>query len=326
MTSNQKDSFLKNFVDPQELREVALAARVEIATKVGRLAQRPDSESDRQAALALARLLVEDASISVREALSKELRNCRFLPQDIITKLCSDLDQVAMPFVVASQAVSDEFLETLVPDATLGVQEAVAQREIVSEALSFAICDTADKEAVSTLMDNTGADVSERSGRRVIERFPEERSLLEQLAARSDLRLQIVEKLIFKVSRRFGEYLTERFHLAADYSSYLMALAQRQVFIDTLAVARHSEVHTYFTQLKSVGGITSDLMLSLVQAGALDVFVMALAALVNKDHEAVGNLINRGSNAALMKLLEAAGFSKSVSGAIGIAFQRHFRG
>jgi uncharacterized protein (DUF2336 family) len=305
-----------------ELKNIDQTAREEIASKVGRIMARESSGSDKEAAVELAKVLVEDVAVSVREALSKELRTCNFLPKEILLSLANDIEQVSMPFLVASQAMDDEFLEEIIHNCGDKAQEAVAARNGLSEAVGFAISDVACQDAVETLVENDTADVSKRSCDRVVDRFPQERSLLEKLASRADLPADIVERLIFKVSKRYGEYMTEKFDLSTDYASYLVSLANRQVFSRTLEMAPEGEVANYLGQLNQINGLSSDVLLNYLQNGNFRLFTAALAVLLDKPYDAVEARISTGDKKILARLLEAAGFARSVVGVLLIAYER----
>lgn len=308
--------------DVEELRNIDLAAREEIARKVGRILSRQSADSANRDAIALARLLVEDVSVSVREALSRELRTCNFLPKDIVTHLAKDIDQISMPFLVASQAMDDDFLEEIVRGCGEGAQEAIAKRRGLSEAVSYAISDVGCQDAVTALVTNDTASLSARSCNRVIDRFPEERSLMELLAERADLPASVVERIIFKVSKRYGEYLSEKFGLATDYASYLVSMANRQVFSRTLEMAPLSEIENYLGQLNTMQGLTSDVLLSYLQNGNVRLFTMSMSVLLGRPYDIMEMALAKGDKKLLARLLETAGFSKSVIGVLLIAFER----
>ncbi len=310
----------------EELRNIDQKAREEIARKVGRILARQENGNGNEDALQLAQLLVEDVAVSVREALAKELRACSFLPLDLVSKLSQDIDQVSMPFLVASQAIDDAFLEEIVRSCGANAQQAIAQRSSLSEAVSFAISDVGSLGAVTSLIANDGAEISERSCCRVVERFPEERSLMEKLAERADLPPVVVERIIFKVSKRYGEYLSEKFGLATDYASYLVSMANRQVFSRTLEMAPLSEIDNYLKQLMAIDGLTSDVLLNYLQNGNVRLFTMAVAVRLDRPYEAVEGKLAQGDKKIVARLLEAAGFSKSVIGVLLIAYERLIRG
>lgn len=309
-----------------DLKNIGREAREEIASKVGRILAKQAGGSDKEAALELARVLVEDVAVSVREALSNELRACSFLPKEILLTLASDIEQVSMPFLVASQAMDDGFLEEIVHKCGDKAQEAVAARNGLSEAVGFAISDAACQEAVETLVENETAEVSKRCADRMVDRFPQERSLMEKLSARADLPAEMVERIIFKVSKRYGEYMTEKFDLSTDYASYLVSLANRQVFSRTLEMAPHEEVANYLNQLHGVNGLSSDTLLNYLQNGNFRLFTSAVAVLLDKPYEAIEARLAQGDKKVLARLLEAAGFARSVVGVLLIAYERLVRG
>ncbi|WP_417449695.1 DUF2336 domain-containing protein [Kordiimonas sp.] len=310
----------------QELRSIDLDARVEIARKVGKILARENDGDEKKDALQLAQLLVEDVAVSVRDALAKELRSCSFLPSELLSKLAQDIDQVSMPFLVASQATDDAFLEEIVRNCGSGQQEAIAQRSNLSEAVSFAISDVAGLDAVSNLMNNDTADVSPRSQNRVVDRFREERGLMEKLAARADLSSDVVERIIFKVSKRYGEYLSEKFGLATDYASYLVSMANRRVFSRTMEIAPLNEMQNYLRQLSAVGALTSDVLLTYLQNGNVRLFTMAVAVRLGRPYAVVEAKLVPGNRNIVARLLETAGFSRSVIGVLLIAYDRLYRG
>jgi len=317
---------LRFFVtDVEELRDIALKEREEIARKVGHILVSASNDTDRQAALELAKSLVEDTSISVREVLSKELRDCAFLPKEIITAIAADIEAVSMPFLIASLAVDDDLLDEIIRNCGDVAQKAVATREGLSEALSFAITDIGCLGAVENLVDNETATVSGRSCHRVVDRFPEERSLMEKLAMRADLPAELVERIIFKISKEYGEHLTEKFGLSTDYASYLVSLANRQVFSKTLEVLPLPELTNYLQQLNTVKTLGSDLLLTYLQNGYIRLFTAAIATLLDKPYEAVEKSLALKDKKILAHILEAAGFSRSVIGVLLIAYERLLR-
>lgn len=319
----------KNLIIINELKNVDRIARMEIARKVGRIIKREQevgaNDSDEaKAALDMAKLLTEDVSIAVREALSLELRQCQFLPSTLIDTIVSDIDQISMPFIVASSAMDDDLLEDMVANFGDAVQEAVAKRDQLSEKVSFAICDVAGRDAVENLIENDTADVSKRAAKRVIDRFSDDTPLLDRLAQRADFSIELVESLIFKLSRQYSEYLMQRYNLAEDYSSYLSTLANRSVFMQALNMSPVSEIQNYLEQLHSVKQLSADRILSYIQNGNIRLFTSALSVLADRKYEVVERALGRGGKNALNKLMQEANIPTSISGVLTVAFSRQF--
>ncbi|UTW56741.1 DUF2336 domain-containing protein [Kordiimonas sp. SCSIO 12610] len=304
------------------VKNVDVAARIEIARKVGVILSGEHPASDREAALQLATVLVEDAAVSVREKLAKELALCTFLPENIINQITCDLDSVAVPFLVSSKALDDEFLNELVLESNKAIQTAIASRESISEMLAYSVCDVGALEAVDTLVGNDGAKLSIRSCEKVIDRFPDEVGLMEKLAQRADLPINVVERIVFKVSESFSEYLVDRFKLAPDYAEYLITLAKRQVFARSASVISSKEAMNYLRQLHKKNGLNSELLLSALQHKNLKFFIAGLAVLLNAEYEMTEKHLVTGESEALAKMLNTIGFAKSICGVLMIAYDR----
>lgn len=312
-------------VQAEEIRNVDLEARIQIAKKVGRLLARGPSD-DYDSAADLARLMVEDISVSVREALSQELKSCAFLPKQIVEKLSLDINQVSLPFLMASEAIDDSFLEMIVRESSPEKQGAIAQRQGLSEIVSFAICDVGAVEAVDVLLDNETAEMSERGFQRVVDRFPIETSLMEKLASKAELPMAVVERIVFKVSSIYSKHLTQQYNLSTDYASYLTTLATRQVFARTMDVAPLQEIQNYLSELHKVGGLRSDVILTYLQNKNVRLFLASVATLSGMSFEAVETRIGRYDRHAFSRILEKLSFSSSVAGVLLIAYDRLFRG
>jgi uncharacterized protein (DUF2336 family) len=305
-----------------KLLNVELDARMEIAKKVGSIVSSSQDGSEHESAIELAKVLAEDVAISVREALSHELRHCHYLPSDLVRLVSKDIEQVSTPFLIACEAIEDSFLEEIVRNCGSSHQKAIAQRDGLSEAVCFAISDAGSLDAVAVLADNETANVSGRGFNRMVDRFPQEISLMEKLATRADLPIEIVERLILKVSRKFGEILTQKFSLSVDFATYLVSLANRQVFSRTLEVAPLSEIEKYLTELHKAGGLEANVLLIYLQNKNLRLFTMSLAILLQQDFWVIEELVLKRDKKILVRLLDSAGFSKSVIGVLLISFER----
>ncbi len=82
-------------------------------------------------------------------------------------------------------------------------QKAIAGRAHVSAVVADAIVEDADKDAVVTLVSNEGAELTEKSLDRVIDKYGQDEDVQKPMVARSVLPVTIVERLVHQVS----EYL-----------------------------------------------------------------------------------------------------------------------
>jgi len=82
------------------LADPSQEARADTAAK---LAQQVDAEgltdTERQLAIDIVRVMAQDAAVRVREALSRNLKHSKYLPHDVAEALARDVEQVALPIL-----------------------------------------------------------------------------------------------------------------------------------------------------------------------------------------------------------------------------------
>ena len=116
-------------INSDELKLVDRVERIELARKIGQFLSGNQQGQDRATGEDLARMLAADTSVAVREALALELRNSSVLPADLVERIARDLDQVAVPFLIAAKALTDDLLEQIVRECGDAAQEAIARRD-----------------------------------------------------------------------------------------------------------------------------------------------------------------------------------------------------
>ena len=107
------------------------------------------------------RAMARDVEISVRAALSENLKEYAGLSHDIAVTMANDVDSVALPVIRFSDVLSDDDLLAIVQTHGTEKQAAVAQRPSVSVQVADALVDTGKEEVVATLVGNDGADISD---------------------------------------------------------------------------------------------------------------------------------------------------------------------
>ena len=134
-------------------------ARTEIAGKIA--LQHPAlSAEQRKLAEDIFRLMVRDAEVRVRQALSRQLKENQFVPHDVAMSLAKDVEDVSLPMLEFSEVLSDADLIEIVRSQEAIKAQAVARRAHVSTAVSDALVDTHNEDVVATLVANSGAKIS----------------------------------------------------------------------------------------------------------------------------------------------------------------------
>ena len=114
-------------------------------------------------------IMVKDAEIRVREALSENLKENPYVPHEVALSLAQDVDQVALPVLQFSEVLSDQDLTEIIKSQDSNKQIAIAGRATVSEEVSEALVQTQDENVVAELVENEGAEISEESFETVVD-------------------------------------------------------------------------------------------------------------------------------------------------------------
>jgi uncharacterized protein (DUF2336 family) len=166
------------------------------------------SESERQIAEDIFRVMVKDAEERVRAALSTHLKHAHELSVDVARSLARDMsDAVAVPMLQVSEALSEEDLIEIVRTQGSSRQTAIAGRAVVSEVLAGALVDNGSEDAVATLVGNEGAKIDEATMNRVVDKFGDSEQVQTPLVMRATLPVTVSERLVARISDKLKDHL-----------------------------------------------------------------------------------------------------------------------
>jgi uncharacterized protein (DUF2336 family) len=284
--------------------------RAEIAGKIA--AQHPRlTEHERKLAEDILRLMVKDAEVRVREALSRQLKENPLLPHDLALTLAQDVDEVALPILQYSAALSDDDLIALVRSQGSSKQEAIAGRASVSASVAEAIVEVGPDAAVKTLVSNKGADLNEQTLLQVAERYSgTENEIGQALAMRPSLPVTVVEKLLNQVSETFRSRLLDRTDLSPEVATALL-LQARELAVLGLSTSGSgpSELVDHLAEHKR---LTPSIILRALCMGDLSFFEASIAKLADISIENAQKLIYDGGKRGFEALYKKAGLPSSV--------------
>ena len=100
-----------------------------------------------------------------------------------------------------------------------GHQVAVANRDVVSAAVSGSLVESGNEEAVVALVQNEGADFNEAIMHKVVDKYGDLEAIQEPLVQRAHLPVAVSERLVARVSNKLKEYLGTHHELLADIAS-----------------------------------------------------------------------------------------------------------
>ncbi len=258
--------------------EAVLSATNKIA---GTYTQQPMKEADSQAAEQIFRLLMRETEINVRVALSAHVKSSRNLPRDIAVALARDVEEVALPVLEHSMALTESDLIELVQAAHDDTRLlAVARRDAVPEKLSDTLIARGNDEVATALVHNIGADISESGMGRIVERFPENKPLMSALVSRPQLPATVAEKLINHVSESLGRTLRAKHRLPEQDIEKEIEKTREGETLKLVRVTRdQQEIDKLVTQLIAYHRLTPSIILTGLSQGNFAFFETALARL-----------------------------------------------
>lgn len=238
------------------------------------------SEAEKSLALEVMHCFAADAQVAVREAVSWQIRNNPVLTEELAERLVKDVGRVAFPILRDAAGLSDDLLLDVLADPDAGKHLAIANRRRVSAPVAGAIAEKGNVAVVTALLRNSGAEVTENTLHRALDRFGRVRMVSEAAATRPDLPLAVVERLVAFVSEAVRTTLVRTHGLSRDLAERLIERGREAATMRLLRpVLRGAEdVEAMARWLNANGRITPPLLFRVLCAGDIALFAAGLGA------------------------------------------------
>ncbi len=264
------------------LSDPSTDTRAETATKIaGDFNAGNLSDSERQLAEEIFRVLVKDAEVRVREALALNLKESSGIPHDVAVSLAKDVEQVALPILQFSDVLTDDDLIEIINSHSAEKQTAIAKRKNVSEGVSDVLVEAGNEEAVTTLVSNDGAEISERTLHKVVDHFGDREGVQDAMVHRTKLPVTISERLVTMVSEKLAVDLIGRYDLPENVVTDLILQTRERAIISLSTDSDEGDVEVLVRQLHKNGRLTPSITLRGLCMGDLTFFETAMAKLAD---------------------------------------------
>ena len=281
-------------IDVERLaRASSVKVRVDVAGKVARsYADGLLHGREKDVALDILKLLVQDAEVRVREALSQQLKECVDIPRDIAATLADDVAQVSIPMLQYSEALTDADLISIIASCKeVAKLVAVAKRRMVREPVANCLLKTQNTIVVTRLAQNAGAELSEVALLTAIEAMAKQESVIIALMERGGLPLSCVEKIFMTVSDGLKRELAKKYHVSRHLIEGKLVYAREMSTLGVIVAADEVEVEALVRQLHEKRKLTSSLVIRSLCVGDLTFFSLAMARLTGLPYDAVHTLM-----------------------------------
>lgn len=303
------------------LSDRSVKARAETVEKIAEGFEKNGfSEAERAQATEIFRILANDAEVLVRRTMAESLKSIPNLPHDLAVTLAGDIADVATPMLSYSDALSDKDLFEIISSKSDLHQMAVASRQTVSEAVSGKLAETGNENVVATLMGNEGAEISEATYSKVLEKFGGSEKVNAPMAHRQSLPLTITERLVTLVSDRLREHLVSHHEMSPDMATDLILESREKTMVGLLGDgADHQSLVSLIDQLYEHGRLTSTIILRALCVGDVDFFENSLSKMTGVPVSNVHILINDAGGKGLAQLCKKSKMSEGLQEIMRVA-------
>ena len=291
----------------------ATLEKVVLTQRVAGFLKDTQVEEKRAAIENVARMLAQDISVQVREALAFELRTCTSLPHDLAAKIASDVESVACPFLATTEAFTDIQLAGLVPHLEEYAHVTLARRNDIGPQTCMAIVSVGSDKSVSFIVRNDKITLHNKASSTVANRFGSSKTMMESLAQRSDLPLSVVEMIIDKVSDDCRRVLAQTYGVEAPIAEDVVQKSRNEAIWRQIEKASPEQIHAYVIDLRKGSRLTTDLIIELAGRGCLSFLESALALDAGLTLGAVRQALYGDDMQAFVGMMKEAGVCKAIA-------------
>jgi len=282
------------------------SARMRIACRIGeRLSADDLPDVERRATEALARELARDAIERVRFELSNAVKHAKTLPRDIALRIAHDVDSVACPFLEVTQVFSESDWQQLILTLSRGALLAVARRPSMTEGLAQPIAEVGNSVVAETLIGNPATPMTQRICLTFMDRFDSETWVLDRLAQRHDLVVEIAVRLTAKVSASACEKLLRTYKIS-ELTGPIAAAAAEAALLRLIRETPEARLPTLVQGIKREKKLTDALLLGAARENLLAFVEAALTLQTAMRAERVRSVVRHGGVTALTQLFRQA--------------------
>ena len=274
------------------------------------------SDEDRAHAQEILRVMAHDAAEMVREALSVTLKSSPLVPHDVAVQLAQDVERICVPILGASPVYTDADLVEIVRIGGPLRQVVVAKRPQVSKAVTRAIVEHGEEEAVEAACANDNAEFADETLDAAVTRFERSERVLAAMAYRDALPLAVTEKLVGLVGEQVRDRLLNRHEISAELALEIAMGAQERATVDLVDQAgRTSDVKAFVSHLRQHDRLTASLLLRALAQGHMTFLEWGLAELASVPHHRTWLMIHDAGPLGLKAIYDRAGLPARLYGA-----------
>jgi uncharacterized protein (DUF2336 family) len=218
--------------------------------------------------------LIHEVEMSVRKALADKLAEDDAAPRSLIKLLANDEVPVAQPILSRSKALHDLDLIEIVRHRTFGHRLAIAVRESLSPNVCDALVEGREKEVITKVIENPGAEIEASTLDHLVEQSKEVAEYRGPLLNRRDLDPKLARRMYWWVSAALRKHIVDNFHIDPAELDVKIEHTIKQILNEPRGQAISIEQAAQVAQkLSASGSITPQLLVQALRRGEVELFV-----------------------------------------------------
>lgn len=249
--------------------------------------------------------MVNGAEMQVRRVIAEQVAKIADAPTGLIKFLANDEIEVAFPILRGSSVLEDADLIEVIRQRTLEHQLAIAIRERVSERVSDALVRTGDESVITTLLKNSGAEISYATMEYLVEESKRVDAFQEPMLRREDLDPKLVQRMYLWVSAALRQYIVENFDVDKNALDDLLEKSAREQAAD----AGESKTEKLAEEIDKSGLGVAKMMIRALKDGEVFLFEALFRRLTGLRTTLVKRILFEPGGEGLAVACKAAGIS-----------------
>ncbi|MFO1243213.1 MAG: DUF2336 domain-containing protein [Rickettsiales bacterium] len=303
------------------IREPSPNVREMIAKKVSEGYKRSRFTSrENTIAIEILRLLVRDTATSVRKSVADQLKDCKYVPKDVMLTLSADIADVASQVLEHSLVFTDEDLAYVI-ESSKDVKKwlAISRRQKISAFISGLLIGTHHQDVIRSLLGNAGAEIKQSDLTSIAEEFRQDQNILEALVSRGGLTPEFAERLYSMVSDKFMRQLTKRNIIPRRIVNEAVKVTRESAIIRFIAPWMTLEdIIKLVDQMERNKRLSYSMMLRALCMGEVMFFEVALAKKIGIPVANAHKLLTHPSDKAFHTLYQASSMPATLAEAIRV--------
>lgn len=255
--------------------------------------------------------LLGSVEMEIRRDLAERLAVSQQAPRELIAQLANDDISVAEPLLRKSKLLSNPDLIEIVKHRTSEHRICIAARDTLDMEVSDAIVASGDADAITTLLENQNAEISELAMEYIVAQSQRVDRFQEPLLARSDLPSQLAYDMFWWVSAALRRHILDNYRIDPALIDEALSEATKENANKDIPEGALLKAYRLACKMKETRELTERFVLQSLKAGQVPVFIAGLACMTGIDVVTARRIVLDPGIECLAILCRAAGFDRN---------------